>query len=143
MPLIWRAAKSPVYNRGIAPDSFLEEILTWAKRAPDEIFAKNDRTDIYSSVFSKLGPWQNLYHRKAVMLEVLRVLGGFESGWNWRCGVDTTNKTSMAHIDGEEAGIFQVSFDSTLFDPSLPLNKKGWGLKPSFFIFLKIASKAE
>lgn len=57
------------------------------------------------------------------MLELLRCLGGFESSWNWREGVDTTNKTSMAHIEGQETGIFQVSYDS------LNLEKKGRTLR--------------
>jgi hypothetical protein len=47
------------------------------------------------------------------MLEVMRVHAGFESSWNWGEGVDTTNHTSMSHPEGEETGIFQVSFDST------------------------------
>jgi hypothetical protein len=47
------------------------------------------------------------------MLEVMRVHAGFESSWNWNEGVDTTNHASMSHPDGQETGIFQVSFDST------------------------------
>jgi len=50
------------------------------------------------------------------MLELLRVLAGFESSWNWNCGVDTTNATSMRNIEGRETGIFQVSFDSLRLD---------------------------
>jgi hypothetical protein len=113
------ALKAPVYTRGVPPDSFLDELVAWGKSAPDEIFQPNDKPDIYGSVKSVLGPWNGLVHRKAVMLEVLRCLGGFESSWNWREGVDRTNRTSMTHIEGQETGIFQVSFDSTLFDPSL------------------------
>lgn len=115
----FRATKARVHNRGIPPDSFLNDLVEWAIKAPDEIFAKNDKNDIYTSVFPQLGPWQSLYHRKAVMMEVLRVLGGFESGWIWKEGVDITNRTSMTHIEGQETGIFQVSFDSLAFDPSL------------------------
>lgn len=71
------------------------------------------------SLSALLGPWQGLpgtperlMHRKCAMLELLRCLAGFESSWHWQEGVDTTNKTSMAHIEGQETGIFQVSFDS-------------------------------
>lgn len=126
------AIKQLVLNRGIAPDSFLKTIVAWAKTAPDEIFAPNDNpADIYAVVKGSLGPWENdnrviaaqigvtedkalpNHYRRAVMLEVMRVHAGFESSWNWNEGVDTTNRTSVANIAGQEAGIFQVSFDST------------------------------
>lgn len=60
-----------------------------------------------------IGPWEGPKHRRAAMLEVMRVHAGFESSWNWKEGVDLTNKTSQAHIEGQESGVFQVSFDST------------------------------
>jgi hypothetical protein len=53
------------------------------------------------------------------MLEVLRVLAGFESSWDWTCGVDTTNRRSQSQIQSQETGAFQVSFDSIAFHPSL------------------------
>lgn len=52
------------------------------------------------------------------MLEVLRVLGGFESSWDWNAGVDTTNPNSNTPCT-EEAGIFQCSGNSMSFDHSL------------------------
>ncbi|WP_287739607.1 hypothetical protein [Microcystis sp. M179S2] len=73
------ACKEQVFNRGVPPDSFLNELIDWAKQAPDEIFTPNDKHDIYSNLKPELGLWQGILHRKAVMLEVLRVLGGFES----------------------------------------------------------------
>jgi len=112
------ACKSIVYNRGSAPESFLLELIVWAKDAPDEIFLPNQRTDIYSSVAAELGPWQGLLHRKAAMLEVLRVLGGFESSWDWNEARDTNNSTSNTPCT-EEAGIFQCSGNSMHFDASL------------------------
>jgi hypothetical protein len=96
----------------------LNELIDWAMGAPDEIFEKNNRTDIYSNVAPELGPWESITHRKAVMLEVLRVLGGFESSWNWNAGVDTTNPNSNTPCT-EEAGIFQCSGDSMAFDAQL------------------------
>ena len=57
-------------------------------------------------------------HRKAVMLEVLRVLGGFESSWDWLCGRDETNP-NIDEPENEEAGIFQTSYDSLPHDASL------------------------
>ena len=114
----FEACKHKVHNRGVPPDSFLNELIDWAKTAPDEIFEKNNLHDIYSNVAAELGPWESLIHRKAVMLEVLRVLGGFESSWNWNAGVDVTNPNSNTPCT-EEAGIFQCSGDSMSFSPSL------------------------
>src|SRR4051812_3242095 len=106
MPRRYPACRSEVYNRGRPPIGFLEELIDWASEAPIEIFERNDRFDIYSSVVAQLGPYGNLAHRRAVMLEVLRVLGGFESSWDWEEGRDTTNPTSNRPCT-EEAGIFQ------------------------------------
>jgi hypothetical protein len=112
------ACKAKVSDRIVTPDSFLNELIDWAKQAPDEVFEKNDNTDIYSSVVTELGPWNSLLHRKAVMLEVLRVLGGFESSWKWNEGRDIKNPGSNTPCT-EEAGIFQCSGNSMNFDPSL------------------------
>jgi hypothetical protein len=110
----FHAARTKVLNRGTPPIAFLEAIVEWARTAPDEIFEPNDNPrDIYATVRPVLGPWNGLLHRKAVMLEVMRVHSGFESSWNWNEGVDVTNHSSVAHIEGQETGIFQVSFDST------------------------------
>lgn len=112
------ACKSKVHNRGTPPESFLNEIIDWASNAPDEIFQPNQVHDIYSNIVADLGPWKNLTHRKAAMLEVLRVLGGFESSWKWDEGVDVTNVNSNTPCT-EEAGIFQCSGNSISFDKSL------------------------
>lgn len=112
------ACNQKVHNRGKPPESFLNELVDWAIDAPSEIFEKNDAFDIYSSVIRQLGPWQGPSHRKAVMLEVLRVLGGFESSWNWTAGVDITNPTSNTPCT-EEAGIFQCSGNSMDLSPTL------------------------
>lgn len=109
------ALKSPVKGRSFPPnyDSFIAELISWGKTAPDEIFAPNSEPgDVVDVLRPLLGPWRGLIHRKAAMLELLRCLAGFESSWNWNEGVDRTNKTSMANIEGQETGIFQVSYDS-------------------------------
>src|SRR5262245_40487373 len=116
MPYI--ATKQRVHNRGVPPDSFLDQLVTWGKTAPDEIFAPNAISDIYSSVYSALGPWKGLPHRRAVMLEVMRVLAGFESSWNWSAGRDVTNSTSVTPTT-IEAGAWQVSANSMNFGPEL------------------------
>jgi len=107
-------------QHGSPPNSFLDQLIDAINPLPDEVFAENDRNDIYSVMQSALGPWTGLRHRKAAMCEVLRVQAAFESDWNWNEGVDTTNHQSMTHLEGQETGAFQVSADSMRFDASLP-----------------------
>jgi hypothetical protein len=52
------------------------------------------------------------------MLEVMHVLAGFESSWDWRAGVDTSNPSSQTPVTAE-AGAWQVSADSLSFGPEL------------------------
>lgn len=133
------ACKKKVFNRGVAPDSFLNELIDWARQAPNEIFERNDNHDIYSSVASDLGPYSSLLHRKAVMLEVLRVLGGFESSWDFNEGVDPNNPTSTTPCT-EEAGIFQCSGNSMGFDSSLKsLLRKASGGKTDCKTFITVS----
>lgn len=110
--------KKAVANRGEPPDAFLDELIDWGRAAPAVIFERNDRVDVYSLVRDTLGPWRDVQHRRAVMLEVLRVLGGFESRWDWNEGRDITNPDSNTACT-EEAGIFQCSGNSIAFDASL------------------------
>jgi len=53
-----------------------------------------------------------------VMLEVLRVLAGFESSWNWKEGVDTSRRSATTK-ENAEAGAWQQSWDARKLDPSL------------------------
>lgn len=116
----YSALKRNVKGRGEPPDAFLDELVAWARTAPDEIFEANEAPgDVMPKLGALLGPWQGeagaperLLDRKARHCELLRCLAGFESSWHWHEGVDTTNRTSMAHVEGQETGIFQVSFDS-------------------------------
>lgn len=116
--MTFAATKEKVSNRGVPPDSFLTELVAWGTRAADEIFTVNTKDDIYSHVVAELGPWKNDRHRRCAMLEVMRVLAGFESSWNWRAGVDTTNPTSTTP-DTIEAGAWQVSANSIRFGDDL------------------------
>lgn len=116
--MAFRATKQKVLNRGIPPDAFLNELIAWGRTAPDDIFAPNQNADVYSNVVGVLGPWQGLAHRRAAMLEVMRVLAGFESSWNWNAGVDTSNPTSTTPTT-MEAGAWQVSANSMSFGPEL------------------------
>ena len=114
--------KRQVANRGCAPDAFLTTLVTWGRSAPAEIFAKNDSPrDIYAAVAGELGPYTSDEQRRAVMLEVMRVHAGYESTWNWNEGVDVTNRRSVVHIEGQETGIFQVSYDSVMLGTSVKL----------------------
>lgn len=116
--MTYTATKQHVFNRGVPPNAFLDQLVTWGKNAPDEIFVRNPFSDIYSSIFNTLGPWQDNLHRRAVMMEVMRVLAGFESSWDWNAGVDTTNPTSNTPITAE-AGAWQVSANAINFGQEL------------------------
>ena len=119
MPL---ALKSHVSNRGVPTDEFLSELVAWGKTAPDEIFEprKDDpgEVDIYTHIAPILGPWESPLHRRAAMLEVMRVLAGFESSWDWNCGRDVTNHSSVTPTT-IEAGAWQVSGNSRAFGSDL------------------------
>ena len=52
------------------------------------------------------------------MLEVMRLLAGFESSWDWNAGRDSTNPTSVTP-DTIEAGAWQVSANSMAFGQEL------------------------
>lgn len=114
----FHATKTRVFNRGVAPDSFLNELIDWGRSAPEAIFAPNARSDIYSKVRPELGPWTSAQHRRAAMLEVMRVLAGFESSWDWKEGVDTSRLSSDTP-QNSEAGAWQVSYDSRRFGDDL------------------------
>jgi hypothetical protein len=116
--MIYVALKQRVLNRGVPPDTFLDELVQWGRTAPDEIFAPNNAHDVSSHVVGVLGPWRNLQHRRAAMLEVMRVLAGFESSWKWNAGPDTTNPMSITPST-EEAGAWQVSANSLAFGQDL------------------------
>lgn len=112
--------KAKVAEQGEPPDSFLDVVITCAKAWPEEIIAANAvPDDIYARMRPSLGPWTGLLHRRAVMCEVLRVDSGFESGWNFNEGRDTTAGPETPYE--EETGILQVSANSLNFDPSLTL----------------------
>jgi hypothetical protein len=52
------------------------------------------------------------------MLEVMRVLAGFESSWDWNEGRDTSNPHSET-AEQIEAGAWQVTANSMNFGPEL------------------------
>ena len=135
----YQATRQQVANRGVPPASFLDELVEWARVAPDVVFAVNDKFDIYSAVVGELGPWTGPLHRKAAMLESLRVLAGFESSWEWNAGVDTTNPTSNTPCT-EEAGIFQCSGNSMNFSADLKqmlVDATGSGTCETFIVHTK------
>lgn len=109
-----------VLNRGIPSPEFLQELVAWGKTAPDEIFVdkQTKEKDVYASVTKELGPFGDMLHRKACMLEVMRVLAGFESSWDWNEGIDTTRATADTP-QNSEAGAWQVSADSLAFGQDL------------------------
>jgi hypothetical protein len=114
----YHATKHRVIGRGVPPDSFLDELVAWGRTAADDIFVPNAHHDIYTNIVRVLGPWRDLRHRRAVMLEVMRVLAGFESSWRWNEGRDVTNPTSVTPTT-IEAGAWQVSANSMGFGQEL------------------------
>ncbi len=112
-----KALKQHVANRGVPPDDFLAQLIDWGKTAPNDIFEPNPFSDIYTSVKNTLGPYRQDPHRRAVMLEVLRVLAGFESSWNFNEGKDPANHNPDPR--SFEAGAWQVSADSMSFGSEL------------------------
>jgi len=125
--MIFNKAKLKVLNRGSAPEEFLKEMVIWARTASDYFFAPNDVFDIYSKTKPELGPWRDILHRKAAMLEVMRVLAGFESSWDWTEGVDTSRLGSDTP-ENSEAGAWQVSYDARHLHPSLSAWLKDQGI---------------
>lgn len=113
-------------GHGEPPVLFLTDLVNWCREAPDDLFAPNDvPMDIFAAIKSRLGTcsgkdgsgtwcyhWESLLHRRAAFCEAARVHAGRESDWRYNEGVDTTNQRSQHNIEGEEAGLFQVSFDS-------------------------------
>ena len=53
--MAFQAAKQRVLNRGVPPDSFLNELIAWGRAAPDDIFVPNPHADIYANVVAVLG----------------------------------------------------------------------------------------
>lgn len=140
-------AKHPVANRGEPPDSFLAELVAWARTAPEEIFAPNaNQADAYALIATALGNeepprWNGPRHRRAALMELMRVHAGFESSWNWNEGVDILNEHSRHSIFGQETGIFQVSFDSLLLaqNAMLPFaRERGIGSAQGFIKAMKL-----
>lgn len=113
------ATKASVLTRGTPPDSFLAELVNWAKTAPDVLFAHNDEPDdTMNLIRMALGPLDEMPQRRCAMLELLRVLAGFESSWNWNEGLDTTNPTEN-NPETESAGAWQISWNSRQFGSDL------------------------
>lgn len=112
------ASKEGVSNRGTAPVSFLTELVQWGKSADESIFAPNARFEIYSKVNPELGPFVRPLQRRAVMLEVMRVLAGFESSWDWTEGVDTS-RLGKDTPENAEAGAWQVSYNARNVNPEM------------------------
>lgn len=106
----------PVPGHRKPPADFLDQLIDTIKSLDDSVFAKNEVKDIYS-VMSDFGPFDTQLQRRSVMCEVLRLIGAFESDYDWLEGADVTaGRETPPEV---EAGVFQVSFNSTSFDPSL------------------------
>lgn len=107
-----------ITNRGRVPKGVLDLLTDFARTAPDKLFERNDKADIYSLVASRVGPFTTLKQRRAVMVDVLLVLGGFESSWSFLEGRDPATSASKP-CEEFEAGIFQVSSNSFSYSGDL------------------------
>lgn len=129
------ATLAMIEGRGRPPVSFLEELVAWGKIAPAEIFAPNHvANDAYTVIKSRLGTqqgndasgtplyvWEGLLHRRAAMLELMRVHAGRESSWKWNEGDDKSARPNRP-AKQLETGIFQVSSDSEGLDSEEGVN---------------------
>jgi len=106
-----------IHNRGKPPLAVVKDIISVVKGMPSAAFAVNDVYDVYSSVAPQLGPYTSMKHRRAVMAEVLIVLAGYESSWNYKLGRDTMAMNFSACT--QEAGMFQTSGNSVNFGVDL------------------------
>ena len=120
----YKALKRPVRHgagdgAAIPPDAFLDELIAWGRSAPDEIFLPRGANEVYVTVVHFLGPYNDGLHRRAVMLEVMRVLAGHETEWDWNHGVDGNPQPEVKTVLTTEAGAWQVSANSMANAPEL------------------------
>lgn len=106
-----------IKNQGYVPDKFYDEVFETIKAMPDDVFARNPYNDIYSLMSAKLGPFETIAERRAVMVHVVSSMAGQESTWRWNIGRDPgANNTSW---DTQETGAFQTSCNIRNFNPGL------------------------
>ncbi len=122
--MTYRALKKAVRHGrkdgpAVPPTAFLDELIAWGREAPDEIFSPKGTNEIYVTVLHYLGPYEGVMHRRAVMLEVMRVLAGHETDWNWNAGVDSHPQSEVKTAQTTEAGAWQVSANSMNLAPEL------------------------
>ena len=132
--LTFLATKAKVSDKKPTPDSFLQQLVEWGKNAPEGIFADNatSNDDVYPNFVKELGPYGDIVHRRACMLEVMRVLAGFESSWNWGEGIDQSKPEKLKkNSRATEAGAWQVSLDAVGNGNDLKTLLVGRGLDPT------------
>jgi hypothetical protein len=104
-----------IHNRGVPSERVVDDLIKVIKSTPSSVFAVNPHFDIYSSVYKELGPWRGEKHRRAVMANVLLVMSGYESSWNYQRGRDmSADNTSLLT---QEAGILQTSCNAQNLPP--------------------------
>lgn len=116
--MIFKAAKAPIFNRGVPSDEFLSGIVGTIGAMPEGIFLPDLEADVYGKAAAELGPYEGVLHRRACMCDFLLVLGMFESGGDHTEGVDTS-RLGVDTPENEEAGAWQTSYDSRHLHPDL------------------------
>lgn len=102
-----------VHNRGTIPLSLIKDVVSALRETPLSTFEINSAADVYSSVYSELGPYKSLTHRAAVMGNVMLVQAAFESSYKYGEGRDRSASNTSACT--EEAGLYQTSGNMNTF----------------------------
>lgn len=140
--MTYNATLKEIPGHGRPPTQFLDQVVAWGRGCRTEVVAINTQPDDVFGWLHQVFPWQGqppeklwLQSRVASLMELMRVHAAWESDWNWHEGVDVTNMRSEANAAAREAGIFEVSFDSTALKNSamLPFAKANGLTSPELF----------
>ncbi len=77
------------------PVRFLDELVDWGRICAGYAFHVDCKRRHLCKCFAGSRALYGRAHRKAVMLEVLRVLAGIESGWRWEIRASTPTRQKI------------------------------------------------
>lgn len=110
------ASAIKVPNQGPPPDSFISALVSFGTITGRYVAAVNsNQDDIMGIIRPILAPsdWTGIEQRLAGLLTALLYDAGFESSWNFGCGVDMEPGAGTSRPANEwEAGAWQVSQNS-------------------------------
>ena len=115
-------APTPRWTDRLHPRLSWRNWWTGARPASNEVFAPGAQPgDIYAIVFKQLGPYGDTIHRRAVMLEVLRVLAEYETGWDWNGGIDQNTDPNKPAAEGRGGAVAGQRGQRRPGPPAIPL----------------------